>query len=334
MNRFKTGFALTSVSSGVPIHTIFIERSGSYLGKEAGLWEPAEVPIRMSVRVGEVFEPRENETAKSSQRDWSGIFGIGWISRSSRNAEGMSGVRSATQCVIIPSYNSGPLLAEVVREVADRWAPVWVVVDASTDGSERDVLAMDGADVRCIVLAENVGKGGAVLAGMRAARAAGMSQALVMDGDGQHDVSAVEEFMAAAEAAGKGSMILGEPIFGPEAPGERVKGRKIGNFFANVETAWGGIGDSLFGFRVYPVEATVEVMESIRTARRFDFDTEVVVRLFWRGVRPINRKVRVFYPARAEGGVTHFRYLRDNAVLVYAHARLLIGSVWWGLFGG
>jgi 1-acyl-sn-glycerol-3-phosphate acyltransferase len=64
VNRFKTGFALTSVSSGVPIHTVLIERSGSYLSKEVGLLGPAEVPVRMSIRVGEVFEPREGETAK------------------------------------------------------------------------------------------------------------------------------------------------------------------------------------------------------------------------------------------------------------------------------
>lgn len=245
----------------------------------------------------------------------------------------MSDVRSATQCVIIPSYNSGPLLAEVVRAVVARWSPVWVVIDGSTDGSGAAALAMGGADVKCIVLDENAGKGGAVLAGMRAAREAGMRQALVMDGDGQHEVGAVPEFMAVAADEGEGAMILGEPVFGPEAPGERVKGRRIGNFFANLETGWGGIGDSLFGFRVYPVGATVEVLESIRSARRFDFDTELVVRLFWRGVRPVNRKVGVFYPTRAAGGVTHFRYLRDNAVLVWAHARLLVGSVWWRIGG-
>ncbi len=242
----------------------------------------------------------------------------------------MTGGVSETQCVIIPSYNSGPLLAEVVGAVAARWLPVWVVVDGSTDGSEAAVVAMaESSGVRCLVLGENVGKGGAVLEGLRAARKAGMTQALVMDGDGQHDVGAIEEFMAVGAAEGNGAMILGKPVFGPEAPGERVKGRRIGNFFADLETDFGGIGDSLFGFRIYPVGTTLEVLESVKTARRFDFDTEVVVRLFWRGVRPVNRDVAVYYPPKAAGGVTHFRYLRDNLVLIWAHARLLIGSVGW-----
>ncbi len=118
-------------------------------------------------------------------------------------------------------------------------------------------------------------------------------------------------------------MILGVPVFGPEAPKARVYGRLGGNTFAEVETLWGGIRDSLFGFRVYPVEATVALMDRITTARRFDFDTEVAVRLYWQGFRPINIPVPVRYLNRAEGGVTCFRYLPDNILLVKTHLRLL-----------
>ncbi len=232
---------------------------------------------------------------------------------------------SATHGVIIPSYNSGPLLAEVVRATAERWSPVWVVIDGSTDGSERAVVASDAVGVECLVLPENVGKGGAVLAGLRAAREAGITHALVVDGDGQHDLGAIEEFMRASAEAPE-AMVLGRPIFGPEAPAERVKGRRVGNFFANLETLWGGIGDSLFGFRVYPVGASIAVLEGTSSARRFGFDTELVVRLYWRGVRPINRAVPVYYPEKSAGGVTHFRYFRDNLVLIWAHARLLLGA--------
>jgi hypothetical protein len=119
-------------------------------------------------------------------------------------------------------------------------------------------------------------------------------------------------------------MVLGVPVFGPDAPPERVKGRRIGNWFANLETLWGGVHDSLFGFRLYPLKPAVRIMESIRTARRFDFDTELVVRLFWAGVRPINLPVPVHYPPRVAGGVSHFRYLRDNLLLAGTHTRLCL----------
>ena len=235
---------------------------------------------------------------------------------------------SRSHLVLLPSYNSGPMLRRVVEEVAARWLPVWIVIDASTDGSAKalDPLLERNPHVRRIVLAENSGKGGAVLAGFREARAAGFTHALVMDADGQHSVEAVETFLERSRCE-PGAMILGEPVFGPDAPAERVKGRRVGNWWANLATLWGGIHDSLFGFRVYPIAESVEILDSIRTARRFDFDTELAVRLYWRGVRPINIPVPVCYPPRAEGGTTHFRYLRDNLLLIGTHARLFFGML-------
>jgi hypothetical protein len=147
-----------------------------------------------------------------------------------------------------------------------------------------------------------------------------------MDADGQHDAGAVAAFMERSMREPE-AMILGEPIFGPDAPPERVKGRRVGNWWANLATLWGGIHDSLFGFRVYPVAESLAIMESIRTARRFDFDTELAVRLYWRGVRPINIPVPVRYPPSEAGGTTQFRYLRDNLLLIATHTRLFLGML-------
>ncbi|MFM8365523.1 MAG: glycosyltransferase family 2 protein, partial [Verrucomicrobiota bacterium] len=82
--------------------------------------------------------------------------------------------------------------------------------------------------------------------------------------------------------------------------------------------------DSLFGFRLYPVEASLRIMERTAWARRFDFDTVLGVRLAWAGVPFLNVPVPVVYPPRSSGGVTHFRYVRDNLLLVAAHTRLLL----------
>jgi glycosyltransferase involved in cell wall biosynthesis len=235
---------------------------------------------------------------------------------------------SRTHLVLLPSYNSGPMLARVTEAVAARWLPVWVVIDASTDGSERELEPLLAANpyVRCVVLEKNSGKGGAVLAGFREALRQGFTHALVMDADGQHSVEAVEPFLERSRRE-PDAMILGEPIFGPDAPPERVKGRRVGNWWANLATLWGGIHDSLFGFRIYPIPESVEILESIRTARRFDFDTELAVRLYWRGVRPINIPVPVRYPPAGAGGVSHFRYLRDNLLLASTHMRLFFGML-------
>ncbi|MGH8730104.1 MAG: glycosyltransferase family 2 protein, partial [Burkholderiales bacterium] len=108
-------------------------------------------------------------------------------------------------------------------------------------------------------------------------------------------------------------------------PRLRVVGRRISNWWANLETLWAGIGDSLFGMRVYPAAALLQLMESQRWMRRFDFDVEAAVRLVWRGVRPVNLRAPVRYFRPEEGGVSHFNYLRDNALLSWMHARLFVG---------
>ena len=236
---------------------------------------------------------------------------------------------STTHFVLIPSYNPGPGVVDTVRAARAQWTPVWVVVDGSTDGSaERlQALAADDAGLRVIVLAENRGKGAAVLEGLIQAAADGYTHALTMDSDGQHPAALIPDFMAASQAE-PAAMVLGRPVFDADAPALRVNGRKVSNWWANLETLWMGIGDSLYGFRVYPVQPLIRIMRGNRWMRRFDFDPEAVVRLCWAGVRPINLDAPVRYFRADEGGVSHFRYLRDNVLLTWMHSRLFLGFLW------
>lgn len=235
---------------------------------------------------------------------------------------------SSTHLVLIPSYNPGVKVDETVRQARRFWNPVWVVVDGSTDGSLERLRAMAAADpgLRVIALPENRGKGSAVLEGLRAAAAEGFTHVLTMDSDGQHPANRIPAFMAES-ARHPGAMILGKPVFDAAAPALRVKGREISNWWANLETLWMGIGDSLFGFRVYPIAPLAQIMGRQRWMRRFDFDPEAVVRLAWAGVRPINLPAPVRYFRADEGGVSHFRYFRDNRLLTWMHTRLFIGFV-------
>lgn len=235
-------------------------------------------------------------------------------------------VRSGTHLVLIPSYNPGRAVIDTVRAARRQWNPVWVVVDGSTDGSDVWLQEMAGQDpgLTVVVFPINQGKGAAVLEGIRQARAQGFTHALTMDSDGQHPADRIPAFMAASQAE-PGSMVLGKPVFGPEAPALRVNGRKVSNGWANLETLWAGIGDSLYGFRVYPIEPLMRVMQSQRFMRRFDFDPEAVVRLCWAGVKPVNLDAPVRYLSADEGGVSHFRYLRDNTLLTWMHTRLFLG---------
>lgn len=217
------------------------------------------------------------------------------------------------------------MLVKTVREILEVWQPIWIVLDGVTDEGAAAVssLALENPSVHVLRHERNEGKGQAVLDGMKAAAAAGFTHAVTVDADGQHAPQSVAE-MAEISRRHSDAMILGKPIFGPDAPWERILWRHLGNFLANLETGWGGIGDSLFGLRLYPIAPFLRVMDSIQTARRFDFDTEIAVRLIWEGVRPINHPAPVFYPPRGEGGTSHFQYLRDNLLLCGTHLRLLL----------
>ena len=233
---------------------------------------------------------------------------------------------STSHLVLIPSYNPGPKVLATVRAARAQWAPVWVVVDGSTDGSAEQLQALAAGDsgMKVIVLPENRGKGSAVLEGIEQAAAQGFTHALTMDSDGQHPADLIPAFMAASQAD-RQKMVLGTPVFDADAPALRVNGRKVSNGWANLETLWMGIGDSLYGFRVYPIAPLIKIMRANRFMRRFDFDPEAVVRLCWAGVKPLNIDAPVRYFRADEGGVSHFRYLRDNTLLTWMHTRLFLG---------
>lgn len=235
---------------------------------------------------------------------------------------------SKTHIVLIPSYNPGVKVYETVRTARQFWNPVWVIIDGSTDGSEVALQEMANSDngLRVIHLPRNQGKGATVLHGLHIASAEGFTHVLTMDSDGQHPADLIPQFMNES-IKNPEAMVLGKPIFDASAPNIRVQGRKISNWWTSLETLGGGIGDSLFGFRVYPIEPLRKVMRFNPWMRHFDFDPEAAVRLSWRGVKVVNLSAPVRYFSTDEGGVSHFRYLRDNILLTWMYTRLFLGFV-------
>ena len=240
-----------------------------------------------------------------------------------------SAVASATHLVLIPSYNPGSIVVETVRAARQYWNPVWVVMDGSTDESPALLqdMAQNDDGLRILTLPHNSGKGAAVLHGLQQAKQQGYTHVLTMDSDGQHPATLIPAFMQASQKQPR-AMVLGVPVFAANAPRARVYGRKISNFWAQLETLWHGIGDSLYGFRVYPIAPLMRIMQSQHWMRRFDFDPEAAVRMAWAGVPAYNIQAPVRYIDTAQGGVSHFRYLRDNVLLTWMHLRLLAGFIW------
>ena len=332
LGPLQPGFALIAQRAQADVQVVFIDTDSPYLGKGWPLWKLPPLPIRFSVRLGprlparlgadgllqavrEVFE-KDGPFAEKDALD----PGAG------RGMQAPASTVDHRAAVLIPTYNAGDLVLRTTRQALAAHERVLVVVDGSTDGSTQGLLELQASEpgLQVLVLPVNQGKGAAVLAGLLHLRAQGCTHALTMDSDGQHPASLIGTFMQASAQAPQ-AMILGRPVFDASAPLLRVRGRRVSNWWTGLETLWAGIGDSLYGFRVYPVDPLIRVMQAQRWMRRFDFDTEAVVRLAWAGVRPVNVDAPVTYLRAEDGGVSHFRYLRDNVLLTWMHTRLMLG---------
>jgi hypothetical protein len=225
--------------------------------------------------------------------------------------------------VLIPSYNTGSRLFHTIAKVRRYGLPVIAVIDGSTDGTGDSLVrkAAGDAALSACVLPHNQGKGAAVLHGLRLARIRGFTHALTMDADGQHSAEHIGALIALS-LANPDCMVLGLPLFDASAPKIRIFGHRIANFCTGLLTPRGAIGDSLFGLRVYPIKPLIETFARTTGMRRFDFDSEAAIRLYWQGVRPINVLTPVRYFRRDEGGISHFKYLRDNLLLAAMYCRL------------
>lgn len=226
---------------------------------------------------------------------------------------------------IIPTFDNARTLEGVVRGVR-RWLPDVIVVDDGS-GPEARAVAEDlgRRGLAEVVLRErNGGKGAAVKTGLERARGRGATHALQVDADGQHDLEDVPRMLEASRAH-PDALVLGVPLFDESAPRSRVVGRRISVFWVRVETGGDHIADPLCGFRVYPVEGTLSAGAH---GDRMDFDPEVAVRMVWNGVPVVHVPTHVRYLPAEEGGVSHFRMVRDNLLISWAHTRLCVEKLW------
>ena len=227
-------------------------------------------------------------------------------------------------CIVIPVYNHGAALRTTVAALQTYDLPTLVVDDGSDEPTRRaiDELAAEfGLSV--IRLPQNSGKGAAVMAGLRVAAREEFSHVLQIDADGQHDIDDLPKLLAASEQ-NPNALVSGVPQYDASAPASRVYGRRLTNFWVGIETLSRHTPDLMCGFRVYPLATTTALLDSRRLGSRMDFDIEVAVRLYWRGVKIISIPTAVVYP---EGNTSHFRMLRDNWLITKLHTRLVFGML-------
>ncbi|OSQ38316.1 glycosyltransferase family 2 protein [Thalassospira mesophila] len=228
-------------------------------------------------------------------------------------------------CAVIPTHNHHTALANVVAAVRACGLPV-IIIDDGSDALARDAIATLHAPQNDVVvhrLDENGGKGIAVMTGFAIARRRGFTHAVQVDADGQHDLDRIPDLLTAARQH-PNAIITGKPVYDDSVPTARKMGRWATHVWVWVETLSLNIRDSMCGFRVYPVAASLDVWKREGIGAKMDFDTEIMVRMFWRGADVISIPVRVIYP---DGNISNFRLWDDNVLITLMHFRLVFGML-------
>ena len=228
-------------------------------------------------------------------------------------------------CVLIPCYNHGAMMSGVLERLQPFNLPC-IVVDDGSDKTTRDELARLAAEYRNLTLIRlpvNAGKGAAVISGIQAAADAGFSHAVQVDADGQHAIEDIPRLLALAKKHPT-ALISGQPIYDDSVPRSRLYGRWVTHIWVWIETLSLQLKDSMCGFRVYPVAPTLQLAQRVTLGKRMDFDTEVMVRLYWQGNPSYFIPTRVIYP---QDGLSHFDALKDNLRISLMHTRLFFGML-------
>lgn len=229
-------------------------------------------------------------------------------------------------CIVIPFYNHETAIERTLASVKSAGLPCWLVDDGSDERCAALLQALaqrEAAWLHLIRYRPNCGKGQAVMTGCAAARQAGHTHALQLDADGQHDAADIPKLLALAQAHPQ-ALVTGVPLYDDSVPRGRLYGRYITHFWVWIHTLSLQIKDSMCGYRVYPLEPTLKIWNSHNVGRRMDFDTDIMVRLFWAGTRVLSLPTRVTYPL---DGVSHFNMTRDNLRISWMHTRLFFGML-------
>jgi hypothetical protein len=229
------------------------------------------------------------------------------------------------QGFIIPVYRHCSTVGQLVKKLSGFNLPLIIIDDGNNphDKIHLENLTAETPQIILVSLKKNIGKGGAIAHGFEKAAELGLTHIFQIDADGQHDLERATFFLEES-AKYPDKIICGYPVFDKSAPGSRVTGRKISNFWGAVVTLSGEMKDVLCGFRVYPVQESLRITRNPFMDKRMGFDTEILVRLYWNGVFPVFHDVKINYP---ENGFSNFRMIKDNLHISWTFSRLFIGMV-------
>jgi glycosyltransferase involved in cell wall biosynthesis len=210
-------------------------------------------------------------------------------------------MRQLKVCVVMPTYNNGGTLHDVVERVLAHCNHVIVVNDGCTDNS-AEILASFGERITVVDYGRNRGKGYALKQGFEKAKALGFDYALTIDSDGQHFPEDIPLFVEALEQHLEALIVGSRNLNQENMPGGNTFANKFSNFWFRIQTGI-DLPDTQTGYRLYPLHNLPRIFSA-----RYEAELSLLVFSAWHGIDLVPIKVNVFYP---EDRVTHFRPFWD-----------------------
>ncbi len=225
-------------------------------------------------------------------------------------------------CVLLPTYNNGGTLKDVILGLLAYTDDIIVVNDGSTDGTAE--ILEEFPQLQVISYSPNRGKGVALRRGLRAAADAGYDYAISIDSDGQHYASDLPVFIDEISRT-PGALLVGARNMKVEhVPTKSSFGNRFSNFWYWVNTGI-RLPDTQSGYRLYPVQ---RIGRKRYFTRKYEFEIEVLVRAAWSGVPVRAVPVSVYYPPAGER-ISHFRPFKDFTRISVLNTVLVTIALLW-----
>jgi glycosyltransferase involved in cell wall biosynthesis len=226
--------------------------------------------------------------------------------------------------VVVPAHNEEHLIVDTIAGVPYFVDRIYIVDDASTDGTVEASRRIQDPRVEVICHGANQGVGGAIVTGYKRALEERMDVTCVMAADNQMDPHDLET-LARPVARGEVDYAKANRLFTGQAwqliPRYRYLGNAVLSMFTKIASGYWHVADSQSGYTAVGLR-TLGLLDLDRVYRKYGFPNDMLVHL-----NVIDARVRDF-PSRPIYGVGERSGIRLRSVVPRISWLLVKGFFW------
>jgi len=226
--------------------------------------------------------------------------------------------------VVVPAYDEEGLVTETLRGVPDFVDRVFVVDDASQDGTAQAAESVTDPRVEVIRHEQNLGVGAAIVSGYRRALEEEIDVTCVMAADNQMDPFELPALVEPV-ARGEAEYVKANRLVSGEAwkviPRTRYLGNAVLSLLTKIASGYWHVADSQAGYTALSL-AALRRLDLDRLYPRYGFPNDVLVHLNVQSARVRDVPSRPIYDVGERSGIR----LRS---VVPRISWLLLKAFWW-----